>query len=83
MQSNDLTLRLKPLLSSFLQERGFEANLDDDWNLRQLGLTSIDYVNLILQIEHHFDISLRDEHVVLSNFQDNDALLRMLSFYIE
>ena len=41
--------------------------LDDD--LREVGLTSLDLVNLMLAVEAAFELKIPDDHMTLRNFR--------------
>ncbi len=50
------------------------ADLKDDSDLYDAGLTSLITVNLLLAIEDHFDVEFPDELLSRRTFQSIDAL---------
>src|SRR6516165_1260165 len=63
------TDRITALINRMLSERslGFPAFPDDD--LRSLGLSSLDMVNLVLAVESEFDVSIPDADITPSRFR--------------
>lgn len=57
------------------------STLQRDRNLQELGLTSMDMVNLMLSIEAEFDVTIPPKRLVPNNFRtinNIEALLRDL-----
>jgi acyl carrier protein len=61
--------RVTALVNRLLVERSlqFPAFLDDD--LRSVGLSSLDMVNLVLSVESEFDISIPDADITPARFR--------------
>jgi acyl carrier protein len=51
--------------------------LDDD--LREVGLTSLDMVNLMLAVEAEFDLKIPDAEMTLRNFRSIAAIDALLA----
>jgi len=63
------TDRITALVNRMLSERSlrFPAVPDDD--LRSLGLSSLDMVNLVLAVESEFDVSIPDADITPARFK--------------
>jgi acyl carrier protein len=61
--------RIAALINRMLSERSlrFPACPDDD--LRSLGLSSLDMVNLVLAVESEFDVSIPDADITPARFR--------------
>jgi len=66
---NSPTDRVTGLVNRMLTERSlkFPASLDDD--LRSVGLSSLDMVNLVLSVESEFDVSIPDADINPAKFR--------------
>jgi acyl carrier protein len=66
---NSPTDRVSALVNRLLAERSlrFPAFPDDD--LRSLGLSSLDMVNLVLSVESEFDVSIPDADITPARFR--------------
>ena len=59
------------------------AELADDSDLYDAGLTSLITVNLLLAIEDHFDVEFPDELLSRRTFQSIDALAEAVQDLVE
>jgi acyl carrier protein len=59
------------------------AELKDDSDLYDAGLTSLITVNLLLAIEDHFDVEFPDELLSRRTFQSIDALAEAVEDLLE
>ena len=66
---NSPTDRVSALVNRLLAERSlrFPAFPEDD--LRSLGLSSLDMVNLVLSVESEFDVSIPDADITPARFR--------------
>jgi acyl carrier protein len=66
---NSPTDRITALINRMLAERSlrFPAVPDDD--LRSLGLSSLDMVNLVLSVESEFDVNIPDADITPARFR--------------
>lgn len=55
------------------------ADVSDDANLYELGLTSHASVNVMLALEDRFDIEFPDESMTKSTFSSIDSIAKILS----
>jgi acyl carrier protein len=59
------------------------AQISDDGDLYQAGLTSLITVNLLLAIEDHFDVEFPDELLSRRTFQPIGALAEVVEDLVE
>lgn len=55
------------------------ATVDDDDNLENIGFNSIDFINMVLEIEKQFQIFVKDEDLLIENF----GTIAKINSYIE
>ena len=64
-----------------LSERSITGDLTEDADLRDVGLTSLDMVDLVLSVEYAFDVRIPEAQITPANFRSIaaiDALLNTL-----
>jgi acyl carrier protein len=64
-----------------LIERSIERPVTPDADLREIGLTSLDMVNLVLSVESAFDLQIPEAEITPANFRSIatiDALVSAL-----
>jgi acyl carrier protein len=73
------TDRITALINRMLCERSlrFPAFPDDD--LRSLGLSSLDMVNLVLAVESEFDVSIPDADITPARFQSIATIAALIA----
>jgi acyl carrier protein len=54
-----------------------------DGNLAEAGLTSLDSVRLVLQVENEFDIEIPVSELTLTNFRSISAISRLITRLLE
>jgi acyl carrier protein len=75
------TDRVARLVGELLAKRAIDKTAGDDDSLTELGLTSLDIVNLMLSVEVEFAIKIPDREMTPSNFRSIaqiDRLVRRL-----
>ena len=75
---NDVQSRLLVLVKSILDQNAIAANLEPETLLVDVGLTSMDMVNLMLTIEAEFDFTLPQSEITPENFQSVETLNRLI-----
>src|SRR5579864_2718018 len=78
MQANDVQSRLIALVKSILKQNAISANLEPKTLLVDIGLTSMDMVNLMLAVEAEFDFTIPQSEITPENFQSVDTLTRLV-----
>jgi acyl carrier protein len=66
--------RVVGIVHEMLQRRGIGRPILIDEDLRDVGLNSLDMVNLMLAIEAEFDLKIPDSDMTLRNFRSISAI---------
>src|SRR5262249_43522049 len=75
----DIQSRVIVLVKSILDQNSVEAEVSPDARLVDIGLTSMDMVNLMLGIEAEFDFMIPQDLITPENFQSVGTLERLVS----
>jgi acyl carrier protein len=79
MQSFDnVQDRILALVSAILERNAIVAEVHADSRLVDIGLTSMDMVNLMLDVEAEFDFTIPQAEITPENFQSIRTLERMI-----
>jgi acyl carrier protein len=81
--SADVGDRVLALVNSILKQNAITANVDPDSLLVDVGLTSMDMVNLMLGVEAEFDFTIPQTEITPENFQSVQTLQRMIVSQLE
>ena len=57
------------------------CNISADTELTQLGLTSIDFISLVVELENALEIEIRDSDLIMENFKTLKCIIETLSAY--
>jgi acyl carrier protein len=76
---NDVQSRLLALVKSILDQNAIAAPLDPATLLVDVGLTSMDMVNLMLAVEAEFDFTIPQSEITPENFQSVETLNRLVA----
>jgi acyl carrier protein len=76
--SADVGNRVLTLVKSILKQNAITAKVDPDSLLVDVGLTSMDMVNLMLGVEAEFDFAIPQSEITPDNFQSVATLERMI-----
>src|SRR5260221_10647885 len=79
----DVRSRILALVSAILRENSIAANVLPDSRLADVGLTSMDMVNLMLGVEAEFDLTIPQSEITPDNFQSVKTLERMIVAQLE
>jgi len=74
----DVQGRLLALVRSILDQNAILADLDPQTLLVDVGLTSMDMVNLMLAVEAEFDFTIPQAEITPENFQSVETLGRLV-----
>ena len=74
----DLRNRIIKLVKSILEQNSLAADVTPQARLVDVGLTSMDMVNLMLGVEAEFDFTIPQAEITPENFQSVESLLRMV-----
>ena len=76
---SDVQSRLLALVKSILKQNAIAADLEPATLLVDVGLTSMDMVNLMLAIEAEFDFTIPQSDITPENFQSVATLNRLVT----
>ena len=81
MQSFDgeIRTRITALVHDILAQNAITATVAPDALLVDVGLTSMDMVNLMLGVEAEFDFTIPQERITPENFQSVQTLERLVT----
>ena len=81
MQSFDADIRRRIILlvQTILEQNSIAADVHPDARLVDVGLTSMDMVNLMLGVEAEFDFTISQPEITPENFQSVETLERMVT----
>ena len=66
--------RVLELVRRILAERSIDRPVAADDDLREIGLTSLDMVNLVLSVESKFDVKIPEIEITPANFRTISAI---------
>jgi acyl carrier protein len=81
--SADAQNRILALVKSILEQNSIVAQVDPESLLVDVGLTSMDMVNLMLGVEAEFDFTIPQSEITPENFQSVQTLQRMIVSRLE
>jgi acyl carrier protein len=85
MQAFDTELRNRiiKLVKGILAQNSLSAEVTSQAKLVDVGLTSMDMVNLMLGVEAEFDFTIPQAEITPENFQSVETLERMVSAQLQ
>jgi acyl carrier protein len=75
---SDVQNRIIKLVKGILEQNSLAAEVTRSARLVDIGLTSMDMVNLMLGVEAEFDFTIPQAEITPENFQSVDTLQRMV-----
>ena len=80
MQAFDVDVRdrILDLVKSILRQNALPSEVQPESRLVDVGLTSMDMVNLMLSVEAEFDFTIPQAEITPENFQSVKTLERMI-----
>ena len=78
-QNADVRTRITALVKVILEQNAISAEVTPEALLVDVGLTSVDMVNLMLGVEAEFDFTIPQDEITPENFQSVETLQRMVS----
>ena len=70
--------RIRRLVEAILEQNAIAVEVDPESRLVDVGLTSMDMVNLMLGVEAEFDFTIPQSEITPENFQSIKTLERMI-----
>jgi acyl carrier protein len=74
----DVQSRILVLVKAILEQNSIASEVHSDSRLVDVGLTSMDMVNLMLGVEAEFDFTIPQAEITPENFQSVRTLERMI-----
>lgn len=74
----DVRARIVALVKTILEQNSLSPEVGPDALLVDIGLISVDMVNLMLGVEAEFDLTIPQSEITPENFQSVAALQRMI-----
>ncbi|MDF0520568.1 phosphopantetheine-binding protein [Bradyrhizobium yuanmingense] len=79
----DLRNRIIKLVKGILEQNSLTADVTPSAKLVDIGLTSMDMVNLMLGVEAEFDFTIPQSEITPENFQSVQTLERMVAMQLQ
>ena len=76
--SADVQLRVLALVKTILDQNAIAVEVRPESHLVDVGLTSMDMVNLMLGVEAEFDFTIPQSEITPENFQSVESLQLMI-----
>ena len=77
--SNSSADRVARLVRELLAKRSIDKSVGQDDSLTEIGLSSLDIVNLMLGVEAEFEIKIPDREMTPTNFRSIAQIDRLVS----
>ena len=74
----DVQSRTVALVKAILEQNSIGVAFDPDTRLAEIGLTSMDMVNLMLGVEAEFDFTIPQSEITPENFKSIRTLQQMI-----
>ena len=75
----DVQDRILALVQAILDQNAISVEVSPESRLVDVGLTSMDMVNLMLSVEAEFDFTIPQDQITPENFQSVKTLERMIA----
>ncbi len=79
----DVRDRIIKLVNGILEQNSLSADVTPSAKLVDVGLTSMDMVNLMLGVEAEFDFTIPQSEITPENFQSVETLERMIAVQLQ
>ena len=77
--NTDMRNRIIKLVKGIIEQNSLTADITPSAKLVDVGLTSMDMVNLMLGVEAEFDFMIPQDEITPENFQSVETLERMVA----
>jgi acyl carrier protein len=78
LANHSIASRTSKVVVAIIAARGLGHFAQPPADLRKVGLSSLDFVNLMLAIEAEFGVEFRQSDMTLANFQSLKAIERLV-----
>ncbi|MFI4976022.1 MAG: phosphopantetheine-binding protein [Caulobacterales bacterium] len=79
--AGSMRMQISSLVQELLKKRKLAASVTPDQDLHDVGLTSLDMVNLMLAVEDEFNIEIPQRQLTPDNFRSIAAIERLVSAF--
>lgn len=79
VSDNSVRAKISGIVLNLTRRRELSAPSTIDQNLRDLGLKSLDLVNVMLAVEEEFDIEIPQDQLTMDNFQSIRMIERLVT----
>lgn len=79
----DVRHRIIKLVQGILEQNSLSSEVSPQARLVDVGLTSMDMVNLMLGVEAEFDFTIPQSEITPENFQSVETLERMVAAQLQ
>lgn len=84
MNYNEIKTSLTELISNLFSEKGFDCDIIGCIDfIEDAGMDSITFISLIIEIESEFDVVVPDELLLIDNFRNLDAIIKIVEELLE
>jgi acyl carrier protein len=80
---SDIRDRIISLVKAILEQNEITADVEPGARLVDVGLTSMDMVNLMLGVEADFDFAIPQDQITPENFQSVESLERLVASQLQ
>ena len=83
MTTDTIRKEVIELISELFKDKGFDVDIIEYINLiDDLGMDSITFISIIVEIETYFDIAVSDDMLLLENFKCIDDIVSIVEIGI-
>ncbi len=80
MEKSEVKKELIDLIIEVFKNQEFDANIIEYADLLEdLGMDSLSFISLVIEIESHFNIMIPDETLLLDNFKCVDGIVAIVN----
>ena len=80
MDINSIKTELIALLSELFQNKGIDTDLLEYVDLiDDMGMDSITFISIVVEVEAHFQITVPDDMLLLENFRTVDGIMTIVT----
>ncbi len=77
--NRDIAPRIDAIVHNFIKGDVPDRSVGPDQNLQELGLTSMDMVNLMLAVEAEFDVTIPGSKLIPANFRSIKRIVALVA----
>lgn len=79
MNTENIKSELINLIPTLFNEKGFDTDLIEYVDLvNDLGMDSITFISMVVEIENFFDITVPDDLLLMDNYKNIDNIVKII-----